>query len=429
MLLVGEGTVDITPPVGIQMAGFHKPAGQERVIAGIRQPAAVRALALRAGETTVAILSVDLCAVSADFAMRVQQRVQSETGIPAGNVRVCATHTHSMPTFRYLRQWGAISPEYMAAVEDKSVEAVKKAKDDLSEADCYIGSERVFGGNFNRTTKTWKTDEAFTGESTDGDRWLDRMLHACYFQRAEGKTCPQWYHYCAHPVCYQDFQAGPDWPGLVAAPFAAAGKTYPSLLQGHIGDVNPGDGTKWIGDPEPTAHAIAPALHHALQHGQPVHVDEIRVVQDTVEIPFDFDRFDQELAYYRDHPGECTKGVWVDAPFAQDWFESANDWDRGRTAHTAAISAMRIGGLALLFHPAELYSYYGLRMRFDSPFPTTLCVGYCDDFIGYLTDPKAYADQEYAAVVVPKITGLPPFTVDAARQFTAQCSALLQKLA
>jgi len=429
MLLVGEGTVDITPPLGIEMAGFHKPAGQERVVKGIRQPAAARALALQSGETTVAILSIDMCAVSADFAKRVQQRVETETGVPAGNVRVCATHTHSMPTFRYLRQWGAISPQYMKTVEDQSVEAVKGAMDDLSEADCYVGTDRVIGGNSNRTAKTWKTDETFTPESTDDERWLDTMLHALYFQRASGKSCPQWYHFCAHPVCFQDDQAGPDWPGMVAEPFVAAGQAYPSLLQGHIGDVNPGDGTKWIGDPEPTAHAIVPALHHAVEHGEPAFVKDIRVAHGTVEIPFDLDRLDDQLATYRDRPEECTQGVWVDAPFAKAWYDSAKDWDRGRTSYAAPISAIRLGNLALLFHPAELYSFYGLHLRFGSPFAHTLCVGYCDDFVGYLTDPKAYADREYAAVVVPKITDLPPFTEEAAHRLTAQCASLLDALA
>jgi hypothetical protein len=69
-----------------------------------------------------------------------------------------------------------------------------------------------------------------------------------------------------------------------------------------------------------------------------------------------------------------------------------------------------------------------LKLRFGSPFSTTLAVGYCDDFVGYLTDPAAFEADEYAAIVVPKITGLPPFTPDAARQFTAQCEAVLNRL-
>ncbi len=39
-LEAGEGVVDTTPPLGIEMAGFHRPPGKERRIAGIRRPTA-----------------------------------------------------------------------------------------------------------------------------------------------------------------------------------------------------------------------------------------------------------------------------------------------------------------------------------------------------------------------------------------------------
>ena len=45
MFEAGEGVADITPPLGVELAGFHKPVGQERVVTGIRQPTAARALA------------------------------------------------------------------------------------------------------------------------------------------------------------------------------------------------------------------------------------------------------------------------------------------------------------------------------------------------------------------------------------------------
>ena len=98
-----------------------------------------------------------------------------------------------------------------------------------------------------------------------------------------------------------------------------------------------------------------------------------------------------------------------------DWFEAAKRWDLQQTSCISPISVIQLGEVGLLFHPAELYSYYGLEIRRDSPFEHTLVIGYTDDFIGYLTDPKAYQTGEYAAIVVPKITDLPLFTAEAAR--------------
>jgi hypothetical protein len=64
----------------------------------------------------------------------------------------------------------------------------------------------------------------------------------------------------------------------------------------------------------------------------------------------------------------------------------------------------------------------------DSPLPDTLVVGYTDDCIGYLPDPKAYQDAEYAAVTVPKILDLPPFLPTSARALTDASIEMLRKL-
>jgi hypothetical protein len=215
-LMAGEGVVDITPPLGIEMGGFHRTPGNERRIKGNRQPTAARALVLRVGGTEVAICSLDVAAVGRDMASRIRSQVAREVGIPVENVRVCATHTHSMPCFCYLRQWGALPADYMALVEKKTVEAVRLAKADVAPAEVSLGKSRAKGGNHNRTTKTFKTDDLFGKDSTDNERWLDTVVHALLFHRPGGKRTLLWYHFSAHAVCYADDIAGPDWPGYVA---------------------------------------------------------------------------------------------------------------------------------------------------------------------------------------------------------------------
>src|SRR5690606_9698424 len=107
----GEAQIDSTPPTQIELAGFHYKAGESpRYITDIRQKTSVRSLVLRKGDTLAVIIAVDIADVSPAMATRVQQAVAAKTGIPAANVRLCASHTHSMPTFAYWRQWGT-TPE------------------------------------------------------------------------------------------------------------------------------------------------------------------------------------------------------------------------------------------------------------------------------------------------------------------------------
>ena len=429
-LEVGEGAVDITAPRGMEIAGFHRKPGNERRVTGVRHRAVTRALVLRLKGMHAAIVSVELCGISRDFSKRVRQRIARELRIPAKNVRICATHTHSMPMLRYMRQWGATMPPhpYIDSIEENIVESVKLAKEDLAAADLYLGKANVTGGNSNRTTKTWKTDKEFTKDSTDSDRWLDTMLHCLHFRRGEAKRSLLWYHFSAHPVCFMDDKVGPDWPGIVEDMVKEKDGLAPAFLQGHCGDVNPGDGTPWRGDPKETSEAIYAALHYAIKHCELVKVDRIGLISTNIKIPLDIKTLEKQLTQYREAPSTCTGPTWVDAGFTKDWFEGMSKWDFNKTSYVTRLSAMRLGRIGILFHPAELYSYYGLEIRRDSPFENTVVVGCTDDLIGYLPDPNAYQQGNYEATTVPKILNMPPFEPDAARQFTAEAKKLLQKM-
>ncbi len=268
-----------------------------------------------------------------------------------------------------------MSPEYMASVEQKIVRAIEMAKADLAPATLSVGKARVSGASNNRTTKTWKTDEQFTKDSTDAERWLDTMLHVLHFERGEGARDLLWYHFSAHPVCYQDDQAGPDWPGLVDELMRQRLNMAPSFLQGHCGDVNAGDATQWIGSEQNTAEPVAAAIAQALDSTRQVPVDEIRVQTQQFPVPLDVELFRSWLEEYRSDPAKCNTDTWVDAGFAADWYQGSLQRDVSQTHLPVPLSAMQLGDVGMLFHPSELYSCYGLMIRRDSPLPDTLVVG------------------------------------------------------
>jgi hypothetical protein len=410
------------------MGGFHRAPGNERRIKGNRQPTAARALVLRMGGTEVAICSLDVAGIGKDMASRIRNQVAREAGIPAENVRVCATHTHSMPCFCYLRQWGALPVDYMGVVEKKTVEAVRLAKADVAPAEVSLGTSRAKGGNHNRTTKTFKTDESFGKDAGDNERWLDTKVHALLFHRPGGKRTLLWYHFSAHSVCYADDIAGPDWPGEVADLIRNNEKLEPSFLQGHIGDVNPGDGRDWRGEIKQSVQTICPAVRQAIQAARPVKIDTLKTARREFLLPLDIALFKEWLARYEKDPAKCAGGEWVDAGFAADWFRGNAKRKLSDTHLPITMSAIGLGPIGIFFHPSELYSCYGLTIRRDAPFADTLVVGYADDIIGYLPDPNAYKAGEYAAIVVPKILDYPPFTPTAAREFTAAGVRLLKEL-
>ncbi len=91
--------MDITPPVGTELGGFHRKPGNERRVQAIRQPTLARALVLQHGQTRAAIISLEVACVGRELANRIRAQVAEKTSIPASDVRVTCTHTHSMPAF------------------------------------------------------------------------------------------------------------------------------------------------------------------------------------------------------------------------------------------------------------------------------------------------------------------------------------------
>jgi hypothetical protein len=413
-LLVGEATFDITPPLGIELAGFHRIPGQERRVKAIRKPSEGRVLLLQSGMITACLVSLDLLAVSSEFTERVRARAFTQFEISPGNLHLCATHTHSMPTFRPLRQWGGISVEYMESVENKIMEGISRAFDDLSLARVRIGKNRAPGASFNRTTSKYRTDEEFGPEATSDDRWLDTLIHALVIERQGHDKPLVWYHFSSHPVCYADEQAGPDWVGNVADRIQEKLGIRPAFLQGHAGDVNPGSGSPWRGDIQQVTDATSEALLGAIQRAEPVECLPLRSAITHCRLPLDLNLYRHWLNEYVTNPEACTQGPWVDEHFAKSWYEAHAAKPYGASHLTVEVAALQVGEIAMIFHPAELYSFYGLWIRHRSSTQNTLVVGYSNDIIGYLPDPRAFSSGEYAAVVVPKILDLPPFRPEAA---------------
>ncbi len=265
-------------------------------------------------------------------------------------------------------------------------------------------------------------------ESSDEDRWLDTMLHILHFQRTGGKKDLLWYHFSAHPVCFADEMAGPDFPGMVANRIEKSHGLSPSLLQGHAGDVNPGDGSPWRGDAEETTQGVCAALGRALENATRIKIDRLRSNRRAFPFPLDMRIFSEWIDAYKQDPEQCAKGHWVDARFAKAWYDDNKNHDLQQTALTRSLSSLVLGPVGIVFHPAELYSFYGLSIREKSPAPTTLVVGYTDGLIGYLADPTAYQTGDYGAFTVPKILDYPPFRPEAASALSAALVQLIASL-
>lgn len=90
----GAAAVDITPdawPLPLIGSFRYRPA------TSAHDPLHSRALAVRSGDSTVAIAVVDSCYIPRDTTDEAKRRIEASSGLPADRVLVAATHTHSAP--------------------------------------------------------------------------------------------------------------------------------------------------------------------------------------------------------------------------------------------------------------------------------------------------------------------------------------------
>src|SRR5688572_2805203 len=94
-LLAGLAERDITPPVGYRLDGYFN----ERLATGTKDPLRAKAVVFAQGEARFALVVADLLGMPRSMSNEVRTRAAALTGIPADNIAITATHTHTGPLF------------------------------------------------------------------------------------------------------------------------------------------------------------------------------------------------------------------------------------------------------------------------------------------------------------------------------------------
>ncbi len=160
MLKVGMGRVEITPPLGMELAGYpHYPRKNE----GAHDPLYSTSMYISNGSVEVAIVSLDILYYSKKHVTEVRKRVEAACGIPAKNIMITCTHTHSGPWaagrlgmetgeekteayFEFIRVLNTQIVESIVASKTNAVEGSFAAEVELCGAESGVGGNRRMPG-------------------------------------------------------------------------------------------------------------------------------------------------------------------------------------------------------------------------------------------------------------------------------------------
>jgi neutral ceramidase len=339
-------------------------SGHRRIVHGVRDPLRAGVLVLDDGETKAAIVTLDVIAAWDEMVKRARQKIEEQTGVPAANIMVAASHNHSGPGFAADSPWGR---ELIAKLGETAKQAAASMKTvSVGYAEDRIGfsinrRKVVDGRAVVRLNPDGPNDPRVKVlRFDDGDSLtplavvMHAVCHPCFFTWGDKGSQP-------YPNGYPKMSA--DFPGEAQAfvEMCYGHQTSALFLQGCAGDIRPNlpgypyrcadeADIQWAG--RDLGGAVVGSLAGAVTR----------------------ERLKQRPTYYRIRAANAV----VSLPGKE-----------GR--HTAELQALKIGPYLLLTMPGEPMVEYGFKLQqaiADRAVP--IIVGYANGDLGYIATAAAY---------------------------------------
>lgn len=92
-LRIGVATTDITPPLGIPMAGYYHARGAD----GVLDPLFSKAMVIGQNDDRAAFVVLDIISVTRSITEQARAAIEQATGIKGDHVMISTTHAHTGP--------------------------------------------------------------------------------------------------------------------------------------------------------------------------------------------------------------------------------------------------------------------------------------------------------------------------------------------
>ena len=378
----GSARLDITPPVGTSLAGYFT----DRVSDHVKDSLYAKALVLESGGERIALVSLDVICMPSDIADPARELVEERTGIPGGNVLICATHTHTGPEMRKGRiiptndQWLDGVPEMIATV-------VEHACEDMFDAVLIPGSKCEDRLGSNRLGRMPDGSEVFSKEETLGPAGpIDPQLLAMSVRDHEGTVHAMVVNYAMHADTVGGNGISAGWPGRVSLALrdVYGDQCVTVFLQGTCGDINHGHWyqSRWVGKGIEKAsqmgRAMAGLAVNATELAEPLETGGIGCIFRHVPIPY-YTRDEQmreEVESLR-----AQEEIDIKNQRVIDWFD---EWPHDGEIAQVPIQVMRLGDVMIVGIPSEVFVEWGLEIKHWSPAEYTFVAELANDWFGYI---------------------------------------------
>lgn len=411
MLYAGFSKSNISPPIGAPLAGF---AARNGFCEGIHDDLFARALVLESGGQTVAFVSLDVLAMSAEFVNEVRANIQTATGIGRDAIVIASTHTHAGPVTvkTFFNPEASLDQDLMAHIARAIVVSVNTAWSSRQPARIGVGSGRVAGIGVNRRTPDKKP--------------VDEEIGILKVEDLSGQIRAVLVNYSCHPTVLgsDNLLATGDFPyfavdgierHLGSDGFAMfVNGTQGNISMGHsselsaIGVITPG---RTFEHAEELGGKLAAATITALDNIETNDSPRIDAMISNVRFPIK-ELPDVKTAGERlieaERELEALSGNGASAESVMKakssrLYASITDFYARETSVfgdgslPVELQAVRIDDAVFLAVPAEVFVEIGLEIKQRAKHKTFI-MGIANGYIGYLPTSAAYAENGYEVV-------------------------------
>ena len=379
---IGIAQEKITPELPCRLAGYF----HERVADKVRDDIYVKALLI----DKLVLVSCDLVALTEEIVSGAKEIIMQECGLNSEQILICATHTHTAPEIRREVQPTWCDDAYIKKLIKTIAATAQKAFESKFEGTVHYGAVDAPEYSFNRLYRQADGSEVFgkIGDAIIGPAGpVDSSLQTLFIRDKDKEVRGVVINFACHPDVIGGGQAdfvSADWPGEMAKNIAAVyGKNIPCLfLQGTAGDINQTDylphyiPNGGVSKAVQMGRGLSGAAMLAGEKAEAMTDSSCAISCEYLELPF----YTRDKEFF-DKIEELKKKS------ERTYFENAlilrgEEWNKDGKSIKIPIHCMRLGNIAIVGMPAEIFTAWGLEIKKYSPAEHTIVIELCDKRVG-----------------------------------------------
>lgn len=433
MLKAGFARLDVTPPLGSELAGYFS----VRLAEGILDPIYLNAVAIGNGEDTLIIITSDFLSIMEVFATRIRNMIADATGVQADHIMVTALHQHTSIRLGVWPWTGNMEDEhYLNILFSKYVDAARLAIRDMSDAVIHTAVQETkepisFIRRYKmRDGSTVTNPGRLNPNIAHPIGEADNNVRLVRFVR-DGRRDIALVNFSTHPDVIGGKQFSADWPGFVRS-FVEQDipDTHCLVINGAQGDTNHintaiAEEQTGCGHSRHMGRVIADTVSDMWDKTRP-HTDtrifsEVRMILNRTNTD-GFDRVEECRKLDEDYWAGRLDGPSKPGATIMGEARRIKNLPYETICQKIPVTVMAVGDVAFVGYGGEPFTEYATRSRDMAPEMTVITCGLANGQQGYLPTESAFSEGGYEARSSRFTPTLPHQLLEAAGEMLDKCN-------